>query len=198
MILEFNELSFAYNETDTIFKNLTKKIPYQRIGIIGNNGIGKTTLLNLIAGRQKYTGTINCSASTFLVDYDLEKYGAFTVAEFFDMLTSLASFNADTLYQLATKLQVDQFFTKKIRNLSKGTNKKIALLIAFASRCELLLIDEPFEAIDAASNQALLEILPSLNKELVIVSHDLAYLQQSVEQVYVMEGGTLNELSVHG
>lgn len=155
-------------------------------------------MLNLIAGRQKYTGTINCSASTFLVDYDLEKYGAFTVAEFFDMLTSLASFNADTLYQLATKLQVDQFFAKKIRNLSKGTNKKIALLIAFASRCELLLIDEPFEAIDAASNQALLEILPSLNKELVIVSHDLAYLQQSVEQVYVMEGGTLNELSVHG
>ncbi|MCM0598370.1 ABC transporter ATP-binding protein [Periweissella fabalis] len=193
-MLELKKLSFAYNETDIIFKNLTKKIPYKRIGIIGSNGIGKTTLLNLIDGRDKYTGTINCSKSTFLVDFDLEKYGAFTVAEFFEMISSLKSFNSDLLYELCEKVNVNQLLDKKIKNLSKGSNKKIALLVAFASHRELLLLDEPFEAIDAASNQALMEILPRLEKELIIVSHDLGYLKCSVDKVYVMEGGKLDEL----
>lgn len=71
-----------------------------------------------------------------------------------------------------------------IGSLSKGTQKKLGILLAFLSNKQILLIDEPFESIDKDTNNNIIEELNKIDKQYIIVSHDIECLKKSTDKIY--------------
>jgi len=186
----FNNMSFKYKEP--IFTDLSLEILENKIGIIGVNGIGKTTLLKLLNKEIKVkTGSIQTNIPTYRVEFDLEKYKRFTIQDIVDIASRLSSFDCSNAKAIIKELNIDKYMSYNIGNLSKGTSKKVSILLGLMTKNRILLIDEPFEAMDEATKQNLVLIFKKCERQLVIVSHDMEYLQNSVEKMYEVRNESL-------
>jgi ATPase subunit of ABC transporter with duplicated ATPase domains len=182
-LFTFDDVSFKYR--DYIFRHYSDDISTDKIGIIGKNGVGKTTLLRLL-DEQIYPkeGRIVVSGSTYMVDFDLGRYGAFHPDDLIDLCSRLASFNAARAPEIMSMLSLSDYSAIPIGELSQGVKKKVSLLLGFMSTADFLLVDEPFESIDPESSQAMVRWLRDRPGGLVVVSHDHALLAQCVDDVY--------------
>ncbi|WP_442405993.1 ABC transporter ATP-binding protein [Metabacillus malikii] len=174
-------------------------IDSKKIGIIGENGIGKTTMLKLMSGQLvPQSGQIALSGDTYFVHFDLFKYKKFTLRDMLDLCMHLESFNCTDYMDYVKALHITSYMDVPIGKLSKGTIKKVALLFGFLSVHPILLIDEPFESLDKASNKNIIRLFNEEERGLVIVSHDLDMLQQSVDKIYHLnnKGLTISENDV--
>ncbi|MBK8461292.1 MAG: ATP-binding cassette domain-containing protein [Micropruina sp.] len=186
----FSNLVFSYRER--LFEGYSDSISEPRIGIVGINGSGKTTLLRLIDGQLlPQAGYVETHGSTYLVDFNLRRYRSFTVEDLISLCRPLRSFDVSRSDRLASMLHMDEYRRIPIGELSKGMTKKVSLLLGLMSTADVLLIDEPFESIDAESNANLLQLLNEERRGLVIVSHDLTLLEQAVDAVYSVQNRRL-------
>ncbi|MED3662679.1 ATP-binding cassette domain-containing protein [Ureibacillus terrenus] len=191
----FHHVTFKYD--DYILKDFTLDIKEKKIGITGNNGVGKTTLLRLMNGElTPDAGEISINGDTYFVQFDLLKYNKFTPQDMVDLCKTLKSFDCSNYLEYVQALNLLPFMNTPIGKLSKGTSKKVALLLGFLSVKPILLIDEPFESIDEDSNQNLISLFHNEERGLVIVSHDMNMLRQSVEKIYRMENKGLNSCEI--
>lgn len=182
----FNQVNFKYS--DDILKNFSLTINERKIGIIGENGIGKTTLLKLMSGQLEPTsGEISIQGEPYFVHFDLSKYKKFTLQDMLDLCMKLQSFDFSNYVDYLDALKIKSYLNVPIGKLSKGTAKKVALLLGFLSVHSVLLIDEPFESLDAESNANMIRLFREEKRGLVIVSHDIQMLEQSVEKIYQLE-----------
>ena len=183
-MLSIKNLCFGYDD-NLLFENISIDIKENKIGIIGKNGVGKTTLLNLLGGNlAAKKGIINIEKECYYTMYDFTKYAKFSINDFLKLLEPLESFNTSLINYYINLLDIDEYLDYKLGTLSKGTQKKVSLLITFLSNRKLLLIDEPFESIDEASNKKIVEELKRIDKSYIIVSHDLNYLSSVSEKIY--------------
>lgn len=182
----FENLTFRYR--DYLFEGFTDRIGDTRIGIVGKNGSGKTTLLRLL-DRQIFPerGSVEVAGSTYLVDFDLRRYRHFTVDDMVALCRPLASFDATRAETIMDALQLTEYRHIPIGELSKGVTKKVSLLMGLMATTDVLLVDEPFESIDAESNENLISALRDDQRALVVVSHDQDHLQRCVDVVYRVE-----------
>lgn len=186
----FERMSFRYR--DHIFKDFSAQIRTRKIGVVGNNGVGKTTLLRLLDQQLvPQAGSVQVDGSTYLVDFELRKYSSFLLADLFDLVAPLSSFDLGAAPGLVDDLNLDEYVRTPLGELSKGVTKKVSLLLGLLATTDVLLIDEPFESIDRASNEALIGILRSTPRALVVVSHDEEHLARCVDEVYRVERGRL-------
>ncbi|MDO5094780.1 MAG: hypothetical protein Q4D79_15435, partial [Propionibacteriaceae bacterium] len=81
-----------------------------------------------------------------------------------------------------------------IGELSKGSAKKVGLIMGFMSTAHLLLLDEPFESIDSESNDAIIRILCEMDRPVLIVSHDHDRLVRTVDALYEIRNRKLERL----
>lgn len=164
----------------------------KKIGIIGDNGVGKTTFLRLIAGHlDSDSGTINIKGDSYFINFELSKYRDFTPNDLLDLCRTLNSFNFSKLKYYIDALGLSSYINVLIQNLSRGTQKKVALLIGLLSTYSILLIDEPFEALDQKSNSNLVTIFREESRGLIIVSHEIELLYKSVDEVYEIKNKRL-------
>lgn len=179
----FDNLSFRYR--DYLFEDFTHVIPEPRIGIVGRNGSGKTTLLRLF-DQQIFpqSGRIEAAGSTYLVDFDLRRYRSFTIRDMVDLCRPLKSFDTSQAARFIGELLLDDYIDIPLGELSKGTAKKVSLLLGLMATADVLLVDEPYESIDAESNANLIEVMRRQERGLVVVSHDLDHLEATVDVVY--------------
>jgi ATP-binding cassette subfamily F protein uup len=195
-ILELKRVYKAYGE-----KKILNGFDYtfkrgDRIGIIGENGVGKTTFLNIILGLEKAdSGKINTGETIVFGYFDqkgLQWKDDKRVIEYVkDIAEHFPLANGDKVS--ATKfLELFQFTPEQqftyISKLSGGEKKRLQLLAILFENPNFLILDEPTNDLDLITLQVLEDFLQSYQGCVIIVSHDRYFMDKLVDHLFVFEG----------
>lgn len=164
----------------TILKNVALSVHHQdKILITGPNGVGKTTLLNIIAGEDTaYEGqrTVKSGAKVgYLRQFSLLAPKD-TMLESFLSHTYTSESEARSI--LSNYLFDAEFMTSKISTLSQGELRRLNLAIIVTNKPALLLLDEPTNHLDIFSKEVLEAFLLQTNIPLIVVSHDRYFVEK--------------------
>ncbi len=172
------------------------EIPYgDRIGILGANGSGKSSLLKVITGYQKPTsGTIKIGSSLVIGDLMQEHENLPREETLVEFLKSKASINEEECYRLIVEFGFEPLeIRKRIDNLSPGGRTRLLLSLFSALSVNVLILDEPTNHLDLEAMIALEEMLKTYAGTVIIVSHDRYFLNNAhLGHTYVMNKGKLN------
>ena len=162
----------------------------ERLGLVGPNGVGKSTLLDLIAGRRAPTaGTVDVGPTVRIGYYD--QVGT-TLDPNQRVRDAITGGHRQPDWQDAALLESFWFDTDAqwapIGLLSGGERRRLQLLLVLAAKPNVLLLDEPTNDLDIDTLRVLEEFLDDWPGALVVVSHDRAFLERTVTDVMVMDG----------
>ncbi len=212
-LLELRHLSYTYpGSTAPILQDLNLQISTQRLGLIGPNGCGKTTLFQIMVGLAKpSSGELLLAGQPIRSAKDLQalrrEVGLLfqssddqlfspTVIEdvaFGPLNLGLSASEArEIAAQTLADLGLAGFEERLTHRLSGGEKKLVALATILAMRPRLLLLDEPTNNLDPATRERLITILCRLKQAHIIISHDWDFLEQTTEAVYTLEHGHLH------
>ncbi|MBQ4549268.1 MAG: ABC-F family ATP-binding cassette domain-containing protein [Bacteroidales bacterium] len=195
-ILEMDRVSKSYGNMTILkdFDYIFKK--GERIGIIGKNGIGKSTFLNMITGNEKPDSGTVVTGQTVAYGYYTQKGIKFderkTVLETIQDIAEVIHYGKDNVYT-ADKLLAHFMFPYSMHRqpvslLSGGEKRRIYLLTVLVSNPNFLILDEPTNDLDLLTLQKLEDFLQTYKGCLLVVSHDRYFLDQTVDQLFVFEG----------
>ncbi len=206
-----------------------------RIGLVGKNGIGKTTLLEMLAGKQEPDSGTVVRAKGTIVDYveqEKDEYLEFTIFDFvaatrqdiLDLRKEIARLehhlekqphDEEALQQLGSLHQKFEALNghalendiatillglgfplsrhhDKLKHLSGGEKNRAGLARLLAGKGNLLLLDEPTNHLDIESTMWLEQYLRQLNAACMVVSHDRAFLSNTVDQIWEIGFGKID------
>jgi len=188
-----------------LFANVDWKAqPGNRIGIIGPNGAGKSTLLNTLAGRrQPDTGYVTIGDTVTIGYFEQEikdlREQATVIANVRDIAEYIDAGVGRERFITAKEL-CDRFdFSSKqqhayVHTLSGGERRRLGLLRVLMANPNVLFLDEPTNDFDLATLSALEDYLQLFKGVLLIVSHDRAFLDKTVDTIWCFEeGGRIKE-----
>ncbi len=193
-MLRIEELKASYNKETVIDKLSYTFEDGIKYGIIGTSGIGKTTLLNLIAGLKKP------SAGKILSSNERISY-IFQEPRLFPWLTALENVKLVCKDENKAALLLDRLMTditaksKYPSELSGGMKQRVAIARALCHDGDLILMDEPFKGLDAELRQEVSELVfeYSKNKTVILVTHDTSDLV-FCDKILKMEGTPVSSL----
>lgn len=180
--IDISNLSFAYDgAAESVFEDLNIRLDTDwRLGLIGRNGRGKTTLLRLLMGMEGYSGRISASTQFDYFPFpvpDLEMTGEEVVQA---LRPNLEEWR---LRKEMSPLGLDEgLFYRPFYTLSNGEQARFLLALLFAEDGKFLLIDEPTNHLDLAGREMVATYLAK-KKGFLLVSHDRAFLDRSVDHV---------------
>lgn len=205
-IIKCEELAKNYVNRNALH-NLTCAIESEKIiGIIGRNGAGKSTFLNILAGYIKPTSgscsvfnknpfnNIHTAANTILIDDRLSFSDYLTLEE---ILTMGADFYPNWQGELAYRLldYVGLSLTSKHQQLSKGQMATFNLIYGLVSRCALTILDEPMNGMDEAIRtdfyRAILKEYIAFPRTFLIASHHLTEMESILEEILLIDNGSV-------
>ncbi len=205
-VIEAENITFSYTE-EFLIKNLSLCIMRgDRIGIIGPNGCGKTTLLNLLLGKsQPREGAI-----TFGVNLEIAYFDQ--LREVLDpeqsVWENVAAGGGDTVYVNGKPKHVisylrDFLFTLErakspVKQLSGGERNRLMLARLFTQPANILVFDEPTNDLDSETLELLEEILGKYNGTVLLVTHDRVFLNNVVTSTLVFQGNGIVKEYVGG
>ena len=185
-MLELINIKKRYGESACIFDGIDLKINKMSIvELLGRNGIGKSTLLNIIGGMTKFDGEImlnkislkdnfkNYIKEVSLIGNTPFLYDYLTPSETIDMILSFLNRKRldSTLENLIEEIGLYKYKNTYTRELSLGTRQKLSLILALLSTPNLILLDEPFVNLDIKSRKVILDFLKNYiiqNKAILI------------------------------
>ena len=207
--IELKQVDFAYDKNVQILKQVTMQIESgESVGLIGANGVGKSTLLKLLVGlNENYTGDIrvegipvsnqNLSAireKTGYVFQDSEnQLFMSTVSEdiaFGPRNYGLPESEVKKRVEDALKrMRIEHLAEKQNYKLSGGEKKMAAIATILSMQPEVVLMDEPTIALDPKNRRNLIHILNELSQTKLIASHDLDMIYDTCDRVVLMDQG---------
>lgn len=195
VLLEAVALKKTFDSKE-LFSNVDLTIEKgNRIGVIGENGTGKTTLLNILLGiEQADDGIIEVSTTTkigYLTQNPSFENEDLTVLETFMRNVDGVS-QGDARNKLAAMLFTGDDVYKKIRVLSGGEKVRLKLSILMNQNLNLLILDEPTNHLDLNSREVLEENLCNYSGTLLFVSHDRYFLEKMSNKIWNLEDKTVN------
>ena len=165
---------------------------YEKVGIVGGNGTGKTTLLNLLTGNVgvgfpfEVTGSVERGESLNIGYYRQDGMS------FDEDQTVLETVN-DT-HLLGRFLFPHDMLNNKIRKLSGGEKRRLYLLTILMRQPNLLVMDEPTNDLDIVTLNVLEEYLKDFKGTMILVSHDRHFLDRLVDHIFIIQGdGTVKD-----
>jgi ATP-binding cassette subfamily F protein uup len=167
----------------------------ERIGIVGRNGVGKSTFLNLISGGlEPDSGTIE-RGETLRIGYYSQRGISFkkgqTVLECVQDIAEVVKASDGHTVSATTFLTRFLFppetFNKKIEILSGGEQRRLYLLTVMMRNPNMLILDEPTNDLDIMTLNVLEEHLKEFKGSLIIVSHDRYFLDKTVDHLFIFE-----------
>lgn len=166
-------------------------------GIIGENGAGKTTLFRCIAGLETYNGNISSDKQP------LKNHLGFLMTEpfIFSKITGYEYINLlTTARQCTTDIAKNNIFDLPLHHYattySTGMKKKLALTAVLLQSNSYFTLDEPFSGVDIQSNAIITQLihkLKSLGKTVLISSHIFTTLQDTCDEIFVLEKGKITK-----
>lgn len=199
-VISFSHVDFAY-ETKPILSDFNLLIQNKdRIGIIGDNGVGKSTLLNLMTKRlEPSAGVVEIGETVHigyfsqqLVDMDESKRVISYLQEVADEVktsvgtTSVTELLEQFLFPRSTHGTV-------IAKLSGGEKKRLYLLRLLIEKPNVLLLDEPINDLDIATLTVLEQFLQQFAGPVITVSHDRYFLDKVANKILAFENGMVRE-----
>ena len=183
-IIDCKDLSFRYGDKYYL-KDFTYKFQrYEKVGIVGRNGVGKTTFINLLMGLQGYGGTVSGSIERGeSLNIGLYRQSGM---HFDEDQTVLETVN-DT-HLLNRFLFPHDMLNNRISKLSGGEKRRLYLLTVLMRQPNLLVLDEPTNDLDIVTLNILEEYLKEFNGTLIIVSHDRHFLDRLVDHLFIFCG----------
>jgi len=194
-ILELNNISKSFGDFKAVddFTYTFKK--GERIGIVGKNGIGKSTLLNIITGDSRADrGKISLGQTVVFGYYSQEGFLPKEDKRVIELVKDIAeeiplgkgTMSASQFlnhFNFPQTLQYNYF-----SNLSGGEKRRLFLLMTLIKNPNFLILDEPTNDLDIITLQILEDFLLDFKGCLMIVSHDRFFLDKLVDHVFVFEG----------
>ncbi|MDQ6927856.1 MAG: ATP-binding cassette domain-containing protein [Actinomycetota bacterium] len=190
-VIELRGAGHRFGEQPPLFERLDLDIgPGDRLGLVGPNGTGKSTLLDVMAGRlQPSFGAVATGPTVRLGYYDQigrDLNPAQRVRE------AVAGNQAQPNWEQARLMERFWFDTDAQRapigTLSGGEQRRLQLLLVLAELPNVLLLDEPTNDLDLDTLRALEDHLDAWPGAVVVVSHDRAFLERTVDDVLVLDG----------
>ena len=211
-MITVSNLSKTYKDTTVLSIESLELSKGEIIGLVGNNGAGKTTFFSLLLDLIKpSTGHIEnnqirvdqseawkSTTAAFIDESFL--IGYLTPEEYFSFIAGLRNINKADLDTFLNRFST--FFNeeilgrnKYIRDLSKGNQKKVGIAAAFIGAPELVILDEPFANLDPRAQMQLQKLLREINQDLgcsiFVSSHDLLHVSELCQRILILNKGEL-------
>ena len=193
-LLEAEELSLSFGELQLFEQVSFSLLPQQRIGIIGANGSGKSSLLKIIAGEiQANSGRVLRQSRLRIGLLDQHRTGL----NLDDTVFETAGGGADFIEMNGQRLHVAGFLQRflfsremldqKVKLLSGGERARLLMAKLMLEGCNVLLLDEPTNDLDLLTLRALEEALLEFQGGVILVTHDRAFLDRVCNSVLSFE-----------
>jgi ATP-binding cassette subfamily F protein uup len=185
-IINCKDLSFYYGDSCYLDKFTYNFQRYEKVGIVGRNGAGKSTFLNILTGRLfeddpgLLTGTIERGESLKIGYYHQSGMS-------FNPQDTVLDIVNDT-WLLNRFLFPHEMLNNKIEKLSGGEKRRLYLLTILMQQPNLLILDEPTNDLDIVTLNILEEYLKEFSGSLIIVSHDRHFLDKLVDHLFIFCG----------
>lgn len=194
--VNIKNLSVAYGDK-RIFDNFSISFEEGKISVIlGGSGVGKTTLLNAIAGLLPYEGSIEKDGEASYIFQNDRLIPSISVYKNLDII--LRSVYKDKserrlrIYEMLYALEISDLASKLPTVLSGGQSQRVAMARAYLYPSKVLLLDEPFKALDTALKARLIKQLDELNQRetrtVIFVTHAVDECLLLADDCYVMSG----------
>ena len=191
LLMEINNITYKdilTNITTTIYKG-------DVIGLIGKNGVGKTTLLRLLSNIIKPDkGKVVGKVIPFLVMQDMD-YQFFTESVESEMKFGDADIDLEKINSLLMKLGLTEYKDKIPFELSGGQKQRLLIAISALANVNLLMFDEPTSGLDYVNMTKVSGILKDLSKNsaLIVATHDIEFLYKTCNRVIYLDDKVIKE-----
>jgi len=197
-VVECTDVGFQFDGQPPLFRGANIKLdPHERLGVVGQNGAGKTTFLEILAGlKAPSIGKIDYG-QTVRIGYYAQKGIDFDPhARVRDVVAGPLRSPGDPI---DVRLMNRFWFTGElpfatVGTLSGGERRRLQLLTVLASRPNVLLLDEPTNDLDLDTLRALEDFLDEWPGALVTISHDRTFLARATERLLVCQDGLISEV----
>lgn len=195
-VLTISDLSMGFNDKilfDDINLNVYKG---DKIGLVGKNGVGKTTLFKIICNNlEAIKGKCDLGARVSIGYYDQEQKTLSNqntvMDEFWDAYPKMNNFEVRS--HLAKFNFFDEDLFKSVGELSGGERARLELLKLMLSKSNFLLLDEPTNHLDIESKEVLENAIVDYSGTVLIISHDRYFLNKVVNKIWYLEDGKITE-----
>ena len=197
-IFDIEHLSFSYDTGREVIKDFTyHMVRHDRIGVVGPNGIGKTTLMKLFQGALEPTGGTMGRGETVRIGYFSQQLPTFKEDQrVLDYIRENRSYlHLPDGSSLSAGQLLERFLFPPshhglpIRKLSGGEKRRLFLLRILMDAPNVLLLDEPTNDLDIPTLEVLEEFLDSYSGIVITVCHDRYFLDRVVDKLFVFTGG---------
>lgn len=181
-MISIQNLTFCYEGSyENVFEDVSIQLDTSwHLGLIGRNGRGKTTLLNLLQNKYPYSGTISSTVAFEYFPYTVEDSELDTLSVIEGILPGVEQWK---LKREFNKLELDEdVFYRPFCYLSYGEQTKVLLAVLFLKENAFLLIDEPTNHLDLDGRQVVSAYLRS-KSGFILVSHDRSFLDGCIDHV---------------
>ena len=201
LIAELDKVTKAFSERVLIKDFSTRIMRGDRIGLLGPNGAGKTTLLKLILGElEPDSGSIQRGTNINVAYFDQMREQLDEEATLADTISpgseyvQIGNERKHVISYLEDFLFPPQRARSPVKSLSGGERNRLLLARLFARPSNVLVLDEPTNDLDIDTLELLEQLLQDFEGTLFLVSHDRAFLENTVTQIIAFEGkGKLSE-----
>lgn len=213
-MITVNNLTFGYKRNHPIYTDLSLQLEEGTVcGLLGKNGTGKSTLLNLIAGlltptkgSVEYNGIntrlrkVKTLSEIFIVPEEFSM-PEISIKEYIRINASFyPKFSEEAMQYNLQSLELDS--SMKLNNLSMGQRKKAFLAFAFATNTQVLLMDEPTNGLDIPSKSQIRKILSSAmdeTKTIVISTHQVNDVDKLLDHILILDDNKvyINDTLIH-
>ena len=199
-VIEFQDVDFAYGDKQILshFNLLLQN--KDRLGIVGDNGVGKSTLLNLIAGQlQPQSGQVIIGETVRVAYFSQQIEGLDESKRVINYLQEVAEEVKTGSGTTSIAELLEQFLFPRsshgtlIEKLSGGEKKRLYLLKLLLEKPNVLLLDEPTNDLDIATLTVLENFLQGFAGPVITVSHDRYFLDKVTSKILAFEDGQVRE-----
>ncbi len=202
-IIELEDVSLTLGGRELIHELTYHAVPGDRIGIVGPNGRGKSTLLNLISGRIEPTSGRIITGQTVKFGYFTQEHQemdeTMRVIEYIKEAAEVVKTSDGSSITAAQMLERFLFPPAAqwtpIAKLSGGEKRRLYLLRVLMGAPNVLLLDEPTNDLDITTLTVLEDYLEDFPGVVLVVSHDRYFLDRTCEKIFALEGGGV--VSIH-
>ncbi len=195
-VVRMEEVSKSYGNIEVLKPSTISLERGDKVALIGANGIGKSTLLRIIANREQHHGKVEIGYNVIEAFYAQHQIEALTLD--IEMLDELKQSGSNKTEQEIRTLLGCFLFSgedvfKKIKVLSGGEKSRVALAKTLLSEANFLLLDEPTNHLDIVSVNILIQALQQYKGSFVLVSHDRYFITEVANKIWYIEQGIIKE-----